>query len=103
MERVLKYQFGRFKISSIINCICFFALCFFCFMNDFAAQKVIIIITCILYGLSLWFWWFRLKNCTKIVGIQSSQYFPLILFPILGQMIAYYILKKAVQSTYFFN
>ena len=103
MDGILKYQFGRFKSVSIINCMCFLALCFFCFIDDFGARKVILIIACIIYGLSLWFWWVRLKKCATIVGIISSQYFPLIFFPILGQMIAYYIFVKAAQSTYFFN
>lgn len=103
MDRVLKFHFARFKSISVINCICFLALCFFCFTDDFEARKVILIIACILYGLSLWVWWIRLKKCATIVGILASQYFPLIFFPILGQIIAYYVLVKAAQATYFFN
>lgn len=101
MDGAITYNFGRLKAASIMNCLCFFALCVLGLTADDFSLRMILGIVIMLYALSLVFWWTRLKQCAALIGARSSPYFLLIVFPVFGQMVACHMLEKAARSTYF--
>jgi len=84
-----------------MSCLCFFTLCLFIVILDNDTKIFVLGAIVIIYCLSLLFWLQHLRKCARIIGTRPSRYYLLIFFPVLGQTIAYLMLKRVLQSIYF--
>lgn len=98
MKDDIKFNFGRFKVATVISYLCFFTMWFLGFIIKSDNKELVQGIAAIIYCISLLFWWRYLYKCAILVGKKPLHYIVLIFVPFFGQAIAYLMLNKAAQE-----